>query len=239
MKNLVLILMVGCIYTSCYAQDEPLNYKIALKMYNLTRVQSSVIQPTFPGNPATITTTSIQVFHPTLAVQWKGTKNNFHEIELTDFSLNKTATKSELIGPNGAAVSTTNSPDVMATNLRMRYEFTANFALSKDSKLVPGMGFSVSPYLMQVNYLPQANIEFATFERKVGAGIFVIPRLSYYLSSKLFLDLNFPVCIADGHYSTIRRENPVLPLQQRTVSTWQMESMPQYFSMRIGIGVKL
>lgn len=80
---------------------------------------------------------------------------------------------------------------------------------------------------------------FPTSENYFGIRVFVTPRLTYFLTSKLFIDVNIPLCFFDMYYHTDKENNPSLPISERTNSTYNFNQFPKIFSGRIGIGIKL
>ena len=83
-----------------WAQNTNLDFKNAIKIYNLSSYELNIKTEPIINSPSGayyFTTVNSQFLHPTIAFQWKSKKNNFHEIELTDFSLNKMSAKIQII----------------------------------------------------------------------------------------------------------------------------------------------
>ena len=121
----------------------------------------------------------------------------------------------------------------------MRYEFVLNFNKSKDRKLVPSIGFGVNPYFKQSSSVPKTANLFPSSEKHVGVKGFVTPRLTCFMTSKLFLDLNLPFCVMDSYALASQESNPTIPIGDQTATTFNFKRFPKQFSARIGVGLKL
>jgi len=87
MKTKLLVLMLlTIIVKKSWGQNTNLNFKSALKVYNLAtfeeQTKSRGLNDSFSYRIQN-SSTSLKILHPTIAFQWKSKKNNFHEIELT------------------------------------------------------------------------------------------------------------------------------------------------------------
>jgi hypothetical protein len=241
MKNLILFFFLFSLNYNGWTQNTNLNYKSALKVYNLSSYEKSVKDKDdksafFFRN----TNTESQFLHPTIAFQWNSSVNNFHELELTNFILKKSETLTEVLTDStGQRRYVTAGDDLITTLISLRYEFILNLMKSKEKKWVPSFGFGASPYLHNVYDYPLTPTRFPVSDTYFGIRTFIIPRLTYYMSPKFFLDLNIPVCIFDTYYNLERTENPMLPVAERKNTTYNYEFLPGIFSGRLGVGLKL
>jgi hypothetical protein len=223
-------------------QNKNLDYKNAFKIYNLTAFEEETKLRRYNDSSfsyAQYTSTSFQILHPTFAFHWKSKKNNFHEIELTSFMLGKMGKKTEMISNTNNNGQIINGDNLTRTEISFQYEYILNFSKSKDRKIVPFLGFGINPYYRQINYSPKIASSFPTSETKVGTRVFITPRLTYYATSKLFIDLNIPLCFFDTFYFSDKEDNPTIPVQKRTITTFNFNEFPKIFSGRLGIGLKL
>lgn len=242
MRKYALIFVLLLFIKSGWTQNTNLDYKYAIKVYNLTTYdeyeRSRKITDT-SSNDFSYTTTTLQILHPTIAFQWKTKKNNFHEIELTSFMLGKLVTKTENASDTTQNGQEINGYDLVTTSIAARYEYILNFNKSKDRKFVPSLGLGISPYYRQNNYSPKNPSSFSTSEIYFGANVFITPRLTYYLSSKFFIDINIPLCVLDSYFLKDKEDNPAVQVEERTISTFNLNGFPKVFSGRIGVGLKL
>jgi hypothetical protein len=242
MRKYALIFVLLLFMKSGWTQNTNLDYKYAIKVYNLTTYDEYERSRTTTGTSSidySYTTTTLQILHPTIAFQWKTKKNNFHEIELTSFMLGKLVTKTENTSDTTQNGQTINGYDLVTTSIAARYEYILNFNKSKDRKFVPSLGFGINPYYKQNNYSPKISSSFSTSEIYFGFKVFITPRLTYYLSSKFFIDLNIPICFLDSYFLKDKEDNPAVPVEERTITTFNLNGFPKVFSGRIGVGLKI
>ena len=231
MKNYILFIAFLVFVLSGRAQNTSLDYKKAIKIYNLTSYEENV---RYSGGSAAY---SFQILHPTVAFQWKSNKGNFHEVELTNLTLNKNPTVTVIAKDTSGNVQTRHD-DLISSSIALRYEYILNFNKSKDIKFVPSLGFAMGPYFKQNSYQPTPT-SFRTHERFIGVRAFIIPRMTYYLSSKIFFDINFPISIFDTYSIRSRTENLAIPVNQQTITYFDFTAFPKIFNVRLGIGLKI
>jgi hypothetical protein len=239
-KPLTLLLLIIAVKTG-WTQNTNLDYKSALKIYNLTSFDEQTISRRLTASSPLYqyTNTTLQILHPTIAFQWQSKKNNFHEIELTSLMLGKIGTQTEIINDTTNNGQTISGSDLKKTVISARYEYILNFNKSKNSKFVPSIGFGINPYFRQNNYSPKISSLFPTSEISVGMRAFITPRFTYFLTSKLFIDVNIPLCFFDTFYFAGKEDNPAISLLERTTNTFNFNLFPKVISGRIGIGLKL
>ncbi len=225
-----------------WAQNTNLDFKNAIKIYNLSSYELNIkTEPiiNFPSSAYYFTTVNSQFLYPTIAFQWKSKKNNFHEIELTDFSLNKMSTKRQVGNVNQDTLNLVDGNELTTTSLSARYEYILNFNKTKDRKLVPSVGFSINLYYKCDNYSPIVSTAYPSSDSYLGSKVFVTPRLTHYLTSKFFIDLNVPLCFANTYARVVNLNDPTIPIADRKVSTIDFQLFPKTFNLRLGVGLKL
>lgn len=225
-----------------WTQNTNLDYKTAIKISNLTTFEEQSNSSRLNDSSSyryQSSKSTLQILNPTIAFQWKSKKNNLHEIELTSLKLGKIGTKTDIFYDTTNNGQTLSGSDLTTTAISARYEYILNFNKSKDSKIVPSIGFGINPYYGQNNYSPKISSSFPTSEISVGMRTFITPRLTYFVTSKLFIDVNIPLCFFDTFYFIDKEDNPALPVQQRTIKTFDYNQFPKIFSGRLGVGLKL
>lgn len=240
--KLLLLIILTVIVEKSWGQNSNLDFKSALKVYNLTLFEEQSKSRTLNDSTSyrnQNSSTILQILHPTLAFQWKSKKNNFHEIELTSLVFGKNKTKTEIVNDSTNNSQTINGGDHTKTIISVRYEYIVNFKKLKESKLVPSIGFGINPYYRQANYSPIISSSFPNSEISVGVRNFITPRLTYFLSSNFFVDLNIPLCFFDTFILNDKENNPVIPVSHRSISSFNFDLFPTVLSGRIGVGLKL
>lgn len=225
-----------------WSQNTNINYKRAIKFYNLTTIEDQTRSIRLNSTSASryqYTSNTFQILHPTIAFQWASKKSNFHEIELTRLMLGKTSTKTEIVNDSTNNTQTLSSGNLLTTVIAARYEYILTFNKSKERQFVPSIGFAIHPYYHQNNYSPTNPNALPTSDLSIGLKSFVIPRITYFVTSKFFIDVNIPLCFFDTYYSSYQENNPVIPIQDRTTNSFNFSGFPKFFSGRLGIGVKL
>jgi hypothetical protein len=241
MKKYVLIIAISFMINKGWAQNTNLDYRYAMKLYNLTSWEKQ--EYLVPGHDTGYSyfnkERNLSFFHPTIAFQWKTKKNNFREIELTKLEFGKHRLINESIDNND----TTAVPNAMwninqiTAAIEIRLEYTLNLFKSRNWKLVPSVGFALSPYYNQTKTSYTAPSKFSAITHNTGAKMFVIPRITYYFTPKIFLDVNLPISPYIFNYRHTIYSEP--DAQNKSNSRFDIETNENFFHGRIGIGIKL
>jgi hypothetical protein len=239
MKKVIFIVLSIVVSLFGQAQNINLNYKYAIKAYNLTSFYTGgTTAKISDSSNINYTTNELKILHPTLAFQWLNAKGNFHELELTSFEFGKLSNQEELTVSSSSG-NTIPRSNVITTNIALRYEYIINFNKSETRKLVPSIGFGGSPYYRLYKYQAKYSWEIPSSQQFIGLSLFATPRLTYYMSSRIFFDINIPVCVFDFNYQLNKQENGFLELSERTTSEINIDAFTKLYSGRIGVGLKL
>ncbi|PKP22752.1 MAG: hypothetical protein CVU05_02520 [Bacteroidetes bacterium HGW-Bacteroidetes-21] len=220
-----------------WSQESNFDYKYALKFYNMTtyeyvkldRLNADQTQYTYKYS-------IFKVLNPTVAFQWNSKNNHLQEIELTDLNWDKeTIINQELYDTNGFVQSLYNV-DKRTSSISLRYEYQLNF--NKNHRLVPGLGFGINPYYFSEKFVPQIDNLYKTTSTVFGADMLITPRITYFVNSRIYLDMNIPFSLINLKYSSRFVDNPLLPNSQKTQATVDFEELQKKYYLRIGIGIK-
>lgn len=240
MKKISFLIVIMFLFHSGWSQTTNTSFKFAVKLYNQTTFENydktesdSIFTHYF------YTDKTLQILHPTVAFQWKTAKNNFHEIELSDFSLSKTETGADIRNDTSLIYTTINGSNMVTTSISIQYEYILNLNKSDEARFVPSVGFSANPYYRQSNYIPKVTDSFRTSENFIGIRAYIIPRLTWYFSSRFFADINVKLCMVDTYFLWDKDHDPRLTAEAQTENSFNLELFPKIFSARIGVGVKL
>ena len=239
--TLSFLFLLAFVKTS-WSQNTNLNYHSGLKLYNTTIFEEqskSMLVSDTSSVRFQYTNTNSQILHPSIAFHWKSKTNNFHEIELTNFMVNKVGTKTEYVSDTSASGQLVSGEYITNTALSLRYEYIAVLNKSKNSKVVPSIGFGVNPYFRRSSISYESATSFPSSNQSIGVRSFITPRVTCFLTSKLFLDVNIPICLFDNYILTESSDNPAVPISQRDISTYNFNQFPKFISGRIGLGIKL
>ncbi|MFL5764746.1 MAG: hypothetical protein ACJ77K_12450 [Bacteroidia bacterium] len=240
--KLILLLIVSATAAALLAQNPHTDYHFGIKLYNIaTYDHYEDLRPVFPVgmNFNKVTTEDVRLLHPTIAFQWKSKRNNFHEIELTELKWDNTGTFSSIENDSVKSSQVIAGDQVQRTSAAIRYEYILVLAKKKTGSLVPAVGFALSPFYDNYHYQPRVETAFPESRMDAGIRAFVVPRLTWYVGNRFFLDMNLPVCVSDVMFYREKKEDPSIPASYRNLERFDVKMFPQYFSARIGIGIKI
>jgi hypothetical protein len=238
MKELCLGAALLLAATAGHAQNKNLEGKYAVKLYNTTSWQeqeSSFASGIFQG---TTNRKDFRLLHPSAAFRITNKRNNMHEIELTQLELGSVREVSSVNGPSGTTIPISGGKTTQ-TNIALRYEYIINFMKKKNSRLMPALGLALMPYLERSSFVPALSTSYPATATGLGTKAWVIPRISYAISSKFFIDLNVPLCITDVNVQWNNQQNPNLTQGEQKSEVSNFEGAPQNYSVRLGIGLKV
>ncbi|RYD55664.1 MAG: hypothetical protein EOP56_15210 [Sphingobacteriales bacterium] len=218
MKYLI-ILALTLMAANVQAQDTIQPYRYSAKVYAHIQYQRD-------ANP--VFSTSQALVKPAYAFQMKTAKGNAHEFELFNFMLN--ANKSGSPG---------NIYKTRATSIVLKYEYIINMMKKRNSKLAPAIGLGAAPYFYHTRGIPTASSHFPYRNSSFGFSGLLIPRVTYNVTTRLYLDVNIPITILDMDHRSNKFSDPTLPVAQRTSSLTSFNMLPsQPFTARIGLGIR-
>ena len=240
MKTNLIVILIFLFPRLAMSQNGNLNYKNSLKFYNLSTYQSSTVKTNDSSGSTSIRNKSLKILSPTFAFNWKGKRNNFNELELTSLALNKHFDETTVSNSNSPVQ---NSPiggaKIVSSIISVRYEYIVNLTKGLKSKFIPSLGYSINPYFRQSRITPLTSQSFPTTIVNTGGNGYLIPRISYYFSSKCFFDINIPIEVFSLNNSMKTVRNPQIEVKNQRTSVWNFELFPQEFSLRLGIGIKI
>jgi len=239
MKNLILILIASFLTNAAWTQENSIDYKYNVKVYNLSSydivINTSNSYPTH--NDMTIST--LKFLNPTIAFQWKSRKNNFNEIELKNFSFSNQNNSVKQINDITGVVENSSEFDYKNTLISLRYEYIYVLNKSNSKKFNFSLGVSLSPYYRLTKTIPRMENSYGSSNYSIGIDTYLIPRLTYFLSKRVNIDFNIPFCLTELDILTTKLFGPQIPVEQRKGTIFNLAGLPQHYSCRIGIGIKL
>jgi len=241
MKNLILILISIILTNTAWTQNKYLDYKYALKIYNLSTY--SVVNMRASGKNDSkhfdIYKANLEIINPTIALQWKTKKNNFKEIEFTKLNVAKLTTITSTLNDSTSIKENVENIDQKSTVISIRYEYQINFSKQNDRKMTFLIGLGFNPYITLDKYRPQLSSFNPSSFTNVGFNFFVIPHLSYNLTSRIFVNLNIPINVTNINLEHVYIDNPNRRPISNKVDTYSFKTFSNNYSLRIGVGIKL
>jgi len=237
MKSLLLS-SLACLSLQAYAQNEAQNPKYAVKLYNQTSFSLNEMGSIHDTNSISVSQNgkSVQILHPTIALEWKNKRKDIHEIELTNFDWSNN-------NSGIYAISAGNDPDfagkIAHIALGLRYEYKLMFNKKRDHKLQPSIGFAALPFYKYDSYKPGNTTHFAKSQTSYGISAFVVPGVNYNLTSRFFIDANAPVCLGIAAFETTKSKNTALPLAAQNSSIFNFDGGVPMVALRLGVGLRI
>ena len=242
MKNYFLIIIAILFINKAWTQNSNINYNYAVKIYNLSTFSDLTFRRNDSStllNQTEYRYTYFKALSPTIAIQSKTKKNNFREIELTNFTTNKTNSEKTIIFDTSGTNHPVYEANNITTNISARYEYVLNLNKLKEKKCLLSLGFGFNPFYKKDRFIPIVSSSFETSVQEIGVNAFVTPRFTYFISPKIFIDINIPICIINTVIQSQFIDNPQLAYNQRKITTANFNEIPRIYSARIGVGIKL
>src|ERR1700746_3788505 len=140
MKNILTTISVLILVQTLVSQNSNIDYKYGIKLYNLSRYEETE-KPGFLNatthNYSFDKKNNLQLFHPTVAVQWKTKRNNFQEIELVDMKYEKQKSETQIRNDSLHGIMTVSASTLTEISISARYEYTFVFCKKKEKRFVP------------------------------------------------------------------------------------------------------
>ena len=178
--------------------------------------------------------------NPTIAFNWKGRKSNYNELELTTISLNKNYDETTVSNTSSSALpSPISGTKVISSMVSIRYEYIFIFLKGSASRVIPSLGCAINPFYEHLKKNPLTTQAFPTTIVNFGSNGFLVPRATYYFSTKCFFDINIPIELFNLNNSASKVSNPQIPIKSQRTSDWNFHLLPEFFSLRLGLGIKI
>lgn len=222
-------------------QESAPRHARALKIYNLTDWER-YSHSDDGGDTSFLRTTEsgLRIFHPTIAYRWEQRKGRFHEVELIDFRFSSREKSVRPLTPHtGVTASATAGEQIMQAALSVRYEYQTYIRHKEDRPWQISLGLGINPYYFLHLLQPLVTTHFPERVHTAGMRLHAVPRFTWHLSERLFLDVNLPFCIAELRFQHRYDETPTIPIDERGSLLSEFNTFPALFSGRIGVGFKL
>lgn len=195
---------------------------------------------TVSNNPITETNYSTELGYFSPGIGFSTPKGNFHELELSRLLFNQTDQETIIETIDGSTYQVIDGQRNTDVLIALRYEFNYMFLKNKDNRRIkPSLGFGVRPSYSRSAVNSKLSSVFYARETSIAALFSIVPRVKYDLNDKWFFDLNVPFNFAQIGLLTKQVENPALPVNQRTISTFNFLTAPTNYLIRFGIGFRL
>jgi len=228
LRIIVLLLVAMNLQHQAFAQEEK-NTQYQFKMhsnfeYTLTNSFDIVKYKTFQFD----ITPSFVISKPKVS----------HEIGISKLRTgNESRYKKEEILADGSVIAAEETK-LSHFYLNIRYEYGLNLIkINKQHQL--SIAASVEPYIRFNKFVPRVSTSFPNQLTTLGSKLHLIPRATFTLSDRLFLDVNIPVEIVDVHRFRSYNDNPTYTEEQKTYTDTRSKFLDSVFRFRVGLGFNL
>lgn len=122
-----------------------------------------------------------------------------------------------------------------ASAYAFRYEISKSIS-SDRSPLKVAIGAALHPYYVSIEHTPVIDLIYPSSARWYGASLNLIPRLTYTISERFFLDLNIPVKAFDYRFHKEQVNNPAIPVRQQVNQYAESIFFEGAYTIRFGVG---
>ncbi len=184
---------------------------------------------------------NINIFNFSPSIVFYNKKGNSSEIEISRLNFSNDYNKEyNELDSTGAILNTISESKQKHFDLYLRYEYKWRLFKKKDlGKFKTILGFSGTPFVSWNKYEPMLSSENPYSTTTVGIYLSVIPRIEYSINKKLYLDLNVPISVVTANFTSTNNEDPTLPVEQRTQSTFDFYNGPLSYAIRFGVGLRI
>jgi len=227
MKQQLTVFCLLFLLQNGFAQEEGSSKKYSLKVYNITSYEKN--------SDRYNESTEMNIIKPSFAFQWKTTNRVYQEIELMNLHVSNKQNR----GKNVIAGGVLYNHKYFKTDIALRYEVIYALSKSDNKKWMPAIGLGINPYFLQEISNPVVSYAFKTSLTNTGAGIYIIPRMVYNISERVYLDINIPVLVTENNFEISKVENPGFTREQQRTTTFTSTQFPSFYSGRIGLGIRI
>lgn len=238
-KQLTTLLLLAA--TTTFAQEEAttdiLRYsKRAVKAYITTTLAPYEDITTVNQTGTQLRIKNHSYFQPSVAYDVFNKRGNYHEIALASLFFHSSSVR-DSAGVGGLLLPQWGGYDYRTFNIALSYEYAIVYRKSK--KLQPVLGFAASPFYRQTTIFPISSAQYPVKRTAVGITTFLVPRVQYAISQRVYLDANMPIYLTETAARFEKRQNPTLPIEQQQVGIFDIDAQAKPYSLRLGVMVKL
>ena len=215
----------------------------ALKLYTnfgITTTKETLSHNIFNMTSIEENNTEIQIGHLSPSIALTLANGDFHEFELSRFIIGDKANEVYFVTFPGQSIYIISGERKTNVSIALRYEYdVVFFKNSHEAKLCTYLGFAAQPYFSNSTFTPKILRAYSTSQSNFGAMISIVPRLNYDLNERWFIDFNIPINIVDMNWVVQQVDNPTLPENLRTATTFEPSAFPTKFLFRLGVGIRI
>jgi hypothetical protein len=124
-------------------------------------------------------------------------------------------------------------------DVKLGFRFDYNIPLFSGENSQIYLGFSDEPLIFYQKVLPYTSASFPATQFELRNNVALIPRFVTNVTKKVFLDFNIPLSLFSMSYRYENNKNPILPISEQQVSTFDARFLPKNWQFRLGLGVRI
>lgn len=240
MKRIVMLFICVLFFSYGWAQQPSSSSTTGIRIYGLSMYEKYDYREILYGTQNlgfTLEPSNRRILHPSFAFLWKAGSNSFHEIELTWIEINKTESKTIFYIPDYSSSGFIDGMVITRNMISLRYEYILAINNPDDKKMKVSFGAGINPFYSDIHQEHFISNRFPTQERNIGAHFQITPRVNYFISEKFFFDLNVPLSLLTVRNTLFHKQDPGLTTENARRNFTSAKLFPQYYSLRIGVGL--
>jgi hypothetical protein len=225
-KILLLSLALGCCFPA-FAQKET-----SIKIYQNTDRFQTVVNESWKNQITTIDVLNFNRLSVALSIKkWLS-----HEVELFLPEISKPVEHIKI--PMNYEIKKDPRFEGTGSSFSLRYEI-GKFLTKEQKQVRFAMAAGVNPYYLKIDYEPNVTTAYPSYNRTYGASFNIIPRFTFDITERLFLDLNIPLKLFDLQMNKTHIRNPAIPIRQQINEYLETKFFENAYTIRLGLAYSL
>lgn len=166
-------------------------------------------------------------------------KGRFQEFSLIQLNFHKGDNSRVIDFEDAQALEPVSSDLTKEVNLRLRWAYGMYFSLNNSEKIKPGISLGIDPVWNSYRDIPKSSLGIPLTYHQIGFDLRIIPATTLQLTSRLQLQLAFPVGLLANRWNFSKLENPILPEGERSQNSYESEFGFNDVQIRVGLGIEL
>lgn len=233
LRTITLLFVAMSLQYQAFGQEEK-NTQYQFKVYSNFEYKLSKLEDVF--NSDTYESRSLHFGHITPSFVISKPRMS-HEIGISRLHIGQNSDRKEETLSDGSVIV---EEGVKRTQfyLNIRYEYALNLVKIKKKHQL-SIAASAEPYIQFDKSVPRTSVSFPNKFTAFGSKLHLIPRATFSLSDRLFLDVNAPIEIMDVYRLRNYTDNPTFTESQREYTDTRSEFLDSVLRFRVGLGFNL
>ncbi len=134
----------------------------------------------------------------------------FQEFSLVNMNFSRQKNIHHFVFINQQVIEPLDGVQIAQASLVLRWEFGKLLGNIDRQRLIPALSVSLDPYANFTHIIPYTSIFFESKFLDIGTVVNVIPKLEYFITKNMRLDVSFPVPMVNVWFSHDKIEHPAV-----------------------------